>query len=58
MVDRKMKHKLMLLVLEIMMPIVVFIIILSCIAKINWRKRIHINSNLKQFDGCMNISYI
>jgi hypothetical protein len=57
-VDRKRRHKLLILVLEIVVPIIVVIIILSCIAKIYWRKRMHINSNLQQSDGCIkNISY-
>ncbi|KAM0864607.1 hypothetical protein ACQ4PT_043808 [Festuca glaucescens] len=58
-VGRKREHKLLLLVLGILMPIVVVvIIILSCIGKNYWRKRMHINSQLQRSDECIKkISY-
>ncbi|XP_047053147.1 receptor kinase-like protein Xa21 [Lolium rigidum] len=39
-VDMNQKHKSLVLVLQIVMPLVVTIIILSCIATIYWRKRV------------------
>ncbi|KAF7109834.1 hypothetical protein CFC21_110033 [Triticum aestivum] len=56
--DKKQKHNSLVLVLKIVMPIVVTIIILSCIAKIYWRKRVQGNTHLQIVnEHIKNISY-
>ncbi|XBI01564.1 hypothetical protein VPH35_130310 [Triticum aestivum] len=56
--DKKQKHNLLVLVLKIVMPTVVTIIILSCIATIYWRKRVQGNTHLQIVNGHIkNISY-
>ncbi|KAM0923181.1 hypothetical protein ACQ4PT_005737 [Festuca glaucescens] len=49
-VDMNQKHKSLVLVLKIVMPLVVTIIILSCIATIYWRKRVQEITHLQKLN--------